>query len=151
MKRLILATILATSFLTGCCFPVRVADDYVVHSPATWTRAEIVCGLNKPAGGVVTETEWQQFVDEEVTPRFPDGLTVIAGGGQWKGASGKVEREPSRMIVIVYQDAKDGKESAAEKSIHEVAAAYGKRFGQEAVLLVTTRAKVEFVPGSAGK
>jgi hypothetical protein len=151
MKRLIIAAVLSTAFLTGCCFPIRVADDYAVKAPATWIRAEIVCGLNKPSGGVVTEAEWQSFVDEEVTPRFPDGLTVIAGAGQWKGASGKVERESSRVIVIVYEDAKDGKETASEKNIRQVAAAYGKRFGQEAVLLITSRSKVEFIPGTAGK
>jgi hypothetical protein len=149
MKRVLLGVVLAVLMLGGCrAHPVRHTEVAVEIRQGTWTRAEIVCGFNKPAVGAVTETEWQKFVDEEVTMRFPDGLTVIAGSGQWKGASGKVERENSRVIVIVFDGAKDRQ---AEGRVKEVAEAYGKRFGQEAVLVIRSKAEVEFVAGSAGK
>src|SRR6185503_16288331 len=41
-----------------------------------WNRTELYFGSSKPDGSVVTEAEYQLFVNNEVTPRFPDGLTV---------------------------------------------------------------------------
>jgi hypothetical protein len=37
-------------------------------------------GLNTPQGAV-SESEWESFLAEIVTPRFPSGLTVIDGRG----------------------------------------------------------------------
>ena len=34
----------------------------------------------------VTEAQWAKFVDREITPRFPDGLTVFNAYGQWRDA-----------------------------------------------------------------
>jgi hypothetical protein len=53
-------------------------------------------GLNRPAGAQITSNEWQQFVDQDVTPRFRDGLTVFDARGQWLGNDGKVAREPAK-------------------------------------------------------
>lgn len=144
MKRLLATSLLSLSLLAGCESLQWKQDTSAKTIQEEWMQAEIFCGMGKPTGGFVTETEWQKFVDEEVTTRFPDGLTVFSGNGQWKGASGKVEREPSHMIILLYQP-------AAEPLVRQVAAAYGKRFGQEAVLLVRTKANVEFVSGSASK
>ena len=37
------------------------------------TTAELFFGCNIEDNGVVSEADWGQFVDAEVTPRFPDG------------------------------------------------------------------------------
>ncbi len=34
-------------------------------------------GRGKPSGGEVSDAEWATFLSGTVTPRFPDGLTVI--------------------------------------------------------------------------
>ena len=34
-------------------------------------------GRGKPGGGTVSDGEWRDFLAAEVTPRFPDGLTVV--------------------------------------------------------------------------
>jgi len=53
------------------------------------------------------------FLQEEVTPRFPDGLTVLTAYGQWRDRSGEISREPSRVLAIWYRRAADS-EAAIE-------------------------------------
>ena len=96
-------------------------------------------GRNIPGGGTVDDAAWSAFVQEVVTPRFPDGFTVWSADGQWRGASGVVERERV-MVLEVYHDSPD-----AARRIGEIAAEYRRRFRQEAVLRVTAPARFEFV------
>src|SRR2546430_9786130 len=42
-------------------------------------RTELYFGSNKPDRTVVTEAQFQRFLNEEITPRFPDRLTLLAG------------------------------------------------------------------------
>ena len=46
---------------------------------AAYARLELLFGLGKQGGGEVSEEEWRAFLETEVTPRFPDGLTVLDG------------------------------------------------------------------------
>ena len=85
-------------------------------------------GMSKK-DGVVTDAEWQSFVDEAITPRFPDGLTVFDARGQWRGADGAIGRERSKALLIVHAP---GPEST--RKIDEIIAEYKKRFQQESVL-----------------
>src|SRR5690242_8463818 len=43
-------------------------------SGTSHVRTTLYFGLTRPSG-VVSEREWRQFVSEQVTPQFPDGLT----------------------------------------------------------------------------
>ena len=49
-----------------------------------FSRTELFFGTAKPDGTAVTEAEWTAFLADEITPRFPDGLTVLSGMGQWQ-------------------------------------------------------------------
>src|SRR5689334_3533569 len=49
----------------------------------------------------VSDRELRKFVDVEVTPRFPDGVTVVDGGGQWKGVDNAMIRDASKVVLIV--------------------------------------------------
>lgn len=95
---------------------------------------KMLFGMNSP-DGPVDETRWQAFLADTVTPRFPDGLTVYRTQGQWRGASGQVEREDSHAVEILHGDDADGR-----KRIAEISAEYKRRFKQEAVLVISTRA-----------
>ncbi len=33
----------------------------------------------------ISEADWRDFLDREVTPRFPSGLSVVDVYGQWQG------------------------------------------------------------------
>jgi starvation-inducible outer membrane lipoprotein len=41
------------------------------------TQVDLYFGRNIPTGGEVSDAQWRQFLDEVVTPRFPDGLSVL--------------------------------------------------------------------------
>jgi hypothetical protein len=94
-------------------------------------RLELYFGTQKPGGAPVTEAEWAAFLDEEVTPRFPDGLTVLTGNGQWRNSKGVVTKETSAVLVILYAPSAE-----KETAIEDIRAAYKDRFDQESVMRV---------------
>jgi hypothetical protein len=81
---------------------------------------------------------WRHFLARVVTPRFPDGLTVLDGIGQWRGPRGPV-RESSRMIIIIYRP-----DSTSDARIEAIRSSYKARFKQQSVLRVDTSACVSF-------
>jgi hypothetical protein len=68
-------------------------------------------------------------VDEVVTPRFPAGLTIWDAAGQWRGASGKVGREKSKVLTLLHAG-----DSGSDRRVVEAVGEYERRFAQEAVL-----------------
>jgi Protein of unknown function (DUF3574) len=94
-------------------------------------RLELYFGTQKPGGAPVTEAEWHAFMEEEVTPRFPDGLTVLRGYGQWRNAAGVITRETSAVLIILYEPSAE-----KEAGIEDIRAAYKDRFAQESVMRV---------------
>ena len=95
------------------------------------SRAELLFGASRKNAPPVSDAEWQAFLDEIVTPRFPDGLTAFAGYGQWRNASGQIIKEPSRLLLIWHSGG-----TGAQERIEAVRATYKSRFGQESVLRV---------------
>lgn len=108
-----------------------------------WLRTELYFGRAIPAsvgGGEVTDEAWDAFVAEEITPRFPDGLTVAPVAGQWRDAtSGQVVRERTSVVVIYHPPGRD-----AGERVEAVRRAYQRRFAQDSVMRVTSRARVAF-------
>ena len=68
---------------------------------------------------------------DEVTPRFPDGFTVLDGYGQWRNKEGKIVKEDSKVLVVLYKKA-DLKTATAK--LDEIRVAYNKTFQQQSVL-----------------
>jgi hypothetical protein len=91
-------------------------------------------GLDTP-NGTLADAEWARFVDTEITPRFPAGLTVLEAQGQWRGRDGRIEREPSRVVEIVHAD--DERSRNALRALIDV---YKLRYRQESVLRVRSQA-----------
>jgi hypothetical protein len=85
--------------------------------------------------GQVTSQDWEQFLAEVVTPRFPDGLTAWSANGQWRSSSGAIVRESSYVLSLVHPES-----ASIEVSVQQVVAAYKARYAQEAVLRVTSHA-----------
>jgi hypothetical protein len=96
-----------------------------------WIRTELFFGTSRPDGGVVSEADWASFLDTEITPRFPDGLTVLDGAGQWQGEDETIVEERSKIVILFYP-----REAVAESNaeIEAIRAAYETRFQQESVL-----------------
>lgn len=116
--------------------PVAVACEV---GDTALVRDVVYFGRNRPDGGVVSDAEWQGFLDEVVTPRFPAGLTVVAAAGQWRGASGAVERERAEVLTLLH----DGS-AASRAAVGELVAEYKRRFRQEAVLRERVRTCARF-------
>lgn len=112
----------------------------VVESAADkFVRTELYFGLTKRDGSTMTDVEWSRFVDEVITPRFPDGFTVVDGRGQWRNREGRVVKESSRVFIVVYP--KKQRRPAGQK-LDEIRDEYKKRFDQESVLRVDTTKSV---------
>ena len=92
-------------------------------------RDVVYFGRNRPDGGMVTDEEWQRFLDEVVTPRFPAGLTVLSASGQWRGEKGAVEREQAQVLTLLHSG-----DETSRRGVGEISAEYKRRFAQEAVL-----------------
>src|SRR3982074_616187 len=79
--------------------------------------------------GKASDARWRQFLAHEVTPRFPDGLTVYEATRQWRDPQRKVVvREKSRVLRIII-----AADEPANDKIAAVAEAYKKRFAQKSV------------------
>jgi hypothetical protein len=103
------------------------------------STAELLFGRNIAGAPGVTDEDWRRFVDEELTPRFPDGLTVLDGAGQWRSPVGGLEREASKMVLVVLPGQADDTER-----LNAARAAYKVRFRQESVLLLVRPACAAF-------
>lgn len=88
----------------------------------------------------VSNAAWMRFVDREITPRFPEGLTVVDAAGQWRDTkTGGVVREPSKIVTIVLSDPE--KQQAALDAVID---AYKKKFRQQAVGVIFRPACISF-------
>jgi hypothetical protein len=96
-------------------------------------RTELYFGRSIPGGGSVSDEDWENFLLTVVTPRFPEGFTVLKGRGQWQQRDGAVIKEPTEILVILYPKAK---RLLANRRIEAIRRAYIKRFKQNSVLRV---------------
>lgn len=104
-----------------------------------FNRTELYFGSDKP-GPDVTRSQFNEFVDDEVTPRFPDGLTQLTGYGRFRGSSGKIVQEKSFVLILLYPT--DDKRANGE--IQDLRKEYKSDFKQESVLRVDSRERVSF-------
>jgi hypothetical protein len=107
-----------------------------------WVDTKLYFGLgpaDHPEQGV-SEAQWRDFLDKEVTPRFPDGLSVVDVYGQWQGqGSAMVERLRSKLLIIDYPDSAENR-----AKIDAIRSAWKQRTGDQSVLKVTEPADVSF-------
>jgi hypothetical protein len=102
--------------------------------------AELMFGRKIGGRIAVSEAAWTRFVDREITPRFPDGLSIVDARGQWRDQAHKtIVHEPSKLVQIVLPGRpEDGRRLA------EIAAAYKKKFHQQSVAVIVRPACVAF-------
>jgi len=102
-------------------------------------RTELYFGLGRNGGGEISAAEWTTFLDQEVTPLFPAGFTVVDAYGQWKNAAGVVVRERSKILILLHDE-----DAASAGNLEAVRNAYKRRFGQESVIRSNQAADVDF-------
>ena len=94
-------------------------------------QAQLFFGRDIAGRGMVSEEEWQRFLDEEVTSRFPAGFSVADLDGQYRNAGGGIAREQSKELLIVVPAG-----AADEAKLAAIRDTYKRRFNQDSVLLV---------------
>jgi hypothetical protein len=124
-RRLIEAAVVAVS-LGACAQPGAPAVCTAPLKPAL--EIDLYFGRDKQGGGEVSEAEWAAFLTDTVTPRFPDGLSVLNVEGQTREPSGRIVRERTKLMVVVVFDA-----PAHQGKVREIIEAYNSRFGQHGV------------------
>jgi hypothetical protein len=131
--------ILAIAFVLLVLVPLRATEQPAtsVQQPTfspcgpagtAHVRTTLYFGLTRPSGRV-SEDDWRTFLRQQVTPRFPDGLTVWEAQGQWRRSDGRVARERSKVLLLVHDDT-----ALARATLGELVTAYKQRFEQESVL-----------------
>ena len=122
------------AFQATAAAPLPVSEPALTcgAASAAQMRTTLYFGMTRPTGAV-SELEWQLFLRDEVTPRFPEGLTVWDAQGQWKGKAG-TEQERSKVLLVVHPDS-----AAARASVMTVIDHYRQKFDQESVLWETAR------------
>jgi hypothetical protein len=128
--RITLAPLLAGAALLSGCASLTPATCPAGQSPGRTVQLFFGRDIGDKVG--VSDADFARFVDAELTPRFPDGLTILDAAGQWRGADGVVGREPSKVVILALPGGKGG-----EDRLEAVRAAYKARFSQEAVMIVT--------------
>src|SRR4051812_3689765 len=102
--------------------------------------AQLIFGRNIGHRLGVGEADWTRFLDQEVAPRFPDGLTVLNGLGQWRDPdTGRIVREPSKVLLVALPEGIEGR-----TRLKEIAEAYKEQFKQQAVANFLETACVSF-------
>ena len=100
--------------------------------PGAWfARTELFFGSLKPDGSVVSEEAFLGFLTAEITPRFPNGLTLLTGLGQFLTAQGVMHQELSRLLILLYPVEE---ERDSSDKIEQIREQYKRMFHQEAVL-----------------
>jgi hypothetical protein len=126
--------ILIALALAGCASVQQTA------CPAGQERlktAQLFFGQQVGGKPSVSDADFHRFVEDELTPRFPDGLTVLNADGQWRAAGNPLVRDASKVVLIVLPSKGD-----ASSRIEAVQGAYKKRFRQDSVLVLTEAACV---------
>ncbi len=138
MTRLATFLLMPALVAVGACASAPVPAPACPRGQQAMTAELLYFGTAMPQGSISAE-DWRAFVDEVVTPRFPDGLTYWAASGQWKSPAGALVREPSYVLDIVHAP-----DLRSDVAIAEIVDGYKKRFQQESVLRVSSAACVAF-------
>ena len=92
-------------------------------------RYEMFFGLDHADGRSVSPAEWEAFVADTITPRFPLGLSVLDVKGQWQRPDGTLERENTRMVMLAHPPPAE----AGMILVDEISREYQRRFDQDPV------------------
>ena len=132
MKKALFLSLGLLAFLPAC------APRATVQSHPILVEDTLYLGTRTPHGPI-TSSQWSAFLSDEVTPRFPDGLTVWDAKGQWKDVKGKIDKEPTKVLLLVHPD-----NPTEDQAIQAIIDIYKKKFDQESVMKVRGRENVSF-------
>ena len=116
--------------LSGCAVAMHRAPSCPAGQEQLRT-AQLFLGRKAP-GLAIKSADLQAFIDKEIGPRFPEGVTVLEGGSRWQGADNMLIRDAAKVVMIVLPARGD-----SGGRLHAVQTAYRARFSQDTMLVVT--------------
>lgn len=131
MRYALTVSVVLASLLSACATP---SPPVCAPGQQPMVNELLYFGTSKPGGGTVSAAEWQAFVDDTVTPRFPAGLSVWRARGQWRTAEGPIVAEDSHLLNIVH-----GGSPTEWAAFSDIIGVYKRRYQQESVLRVSSR------------
>ncbi|MBU3871294.1 DUF3574 domain-containing protein [Streptomyces sp. 4503] len=143
---------LGAAFVLAAATPVAAyaaLDDPPAATPSgavdrgkPYVETRLFFGTERPDGGPpVTEKRFLAFVDRQITPRFPSGLTIHDGRGQWRDQNGTIERERSYEVILLYPTSEA---PTQDPRIERIRTAYERKYAQESVARADAPARVDF-------
>ena len=109
-----------------------VSEDLIDNDVAPeLIQVDLFFGRDIAGVGEVSQQQFQSFVDNVITPRFPDGLTIFDTQGQFQDITGEVIEESSQVVSLAIKDTETN-----ETAIKEIVGEYIEQFQQESVLTV---------------
>ena len=89
--------------------------------------------------GAIARDQWDEFLAQVVTPRFPDGLTWFDTHGQWQNRAGVLTRQDSRVLILIHAPSPE-----KDRLIDEVRAEFKTRYKEQSVLRATQAVTASF-------
>src|SRR5262245_44319769 len=97
-------SLIAGPTLVAADQPAATAAPALCRAPLeAWNQIELYFGRNIAGVGEVTEQQFRNFVREVVTPRFPDGLTLLDALGQFRDGK-RIVRERTKLLVLLVPE-----------------------------------------------
>ncbi|QDL71471.1 DUF3574 domain-containing protein [Streptomyces malaysiensis subsp. malaysiensis] len=122
--------------------PPAAAASGAVGRGESYVETRLYFGTERSDGGPpVTEKRFLAFVNRQITPRFPAGLTIHDGRGQWRDRNGTIERERSYEVILLYPASEAG---TRDPRIERIRTAYERQYAQESVARADAPARVDF-------
>lgn len=126
--------------LVGCMATAKrdiSLPECITGSPMTQTT--LYFGLSRSIGVDISADEWEDFIDNDVTPRFREGLTILDAKGQWLGNDGNVVHEASKVLILLHNI-----DMSKNSKIEALRKIYTSRFNQDSVMRVDKTICVSF-------
>lgn len=143
MRRSAVKTGRVLTIIAGCALalaagPAAAQSCRLPQKPMV--EAQLMFGRNIGGKLGVTDARWARFLEGEIVPRFPNGLTVLDAAGQWREpGSQRLIREPSKMVIVLAAE-----DEALQGKIDAIVDEYKRRFRQDSVGVVIRGACVSF-------
>ncbi|MCC5621943.1 DUF3574 domain-containing protein [Nostoc sp. CHAB 5715] len=122
---------IAKTVAASAALSIAISLNAVKVEAASLIQESLFFGRDIPEGGEVSDADFQTFLNNVITPRFPDGLTVFDANGQYLDNSGTLIKEKSKNISLLFDDTLQNK-----TSISDIINKYTQQFNQESVLQV---------------
>jgi uncharacterized protein DUF3574 len=96
-----------------------------------FARTELFFGSLRSDKPPVSEQDFLGFLNDTITPLFPNGLTLLTGLGQFLNSQGVIQQEQSWLLILLYPV---GERQDNNGKIETIRGQYKDAFEQESVL-----------------